>query len=466
MNTEYALLKILLQNPDQLTTLTKNGFKSVWLSNKEYAKAYDVILDRYIRFQSTPTSEELAPFNVSSEKEDVPHTLDHCVSAILEKRNKELFGLIARKAVDTLSNQGVEKAKELVLQSVSLLPKLETQERSREVSTTAESLVQDYYGRVLNRGKIIGLSTGFDDFDAHFMGFMPQWLVVIGARNGVGKTTLISEWAKHNYLAGKNIVIFSCEMSRREVEIRIHSLASRVPPRKIDLGTLDMDEQDRYIKYLQETVEVQGNGVGKLVVNDNPISLDNIALELNHLSKEMKIDGAFIDAAYRMQGEGKTDTERYGSIARGCKDLAKKYEIPFVCTVQLNRDFAKANEGKNAKSKTQGGSHYVYGSDAWNQDADVVLSMNQPEDYAPYNYIDLLTDKFRHGDGSKDFMIHMNLQLPIVRGINREIALMQIEGENAQAQAKTDNIMAEADEEYAAVAATPAPIYATMGEAS
>ena len=171
-------------------------------------------------------------------------------------------------------------------------------------------------------------------------------------------------------------------------------MATNRPPTKFLKGTLSDNEKEKFKQHLEIS---KNQPFGKLILNDNPVNMTEISDDISKINEVNPVDIIFIDSAYRMQGPGDSDTTRQAGIARAAKDLAKKYNVPVVCTVQLNRDFAKANSTDKGKEKTTSGGHFVHGTDAWNQDSDIMLVLNQPEVYKPYDYLDFILQKFRHG---------------------------------------------------------------------
>ena len=92
MNTEYSLIKLLINDPSRISELSIKGFKSSYFKKKEYAKAYNLILDRWSRFQSTPTQEDFDTIKVKiGNEEEIPHTIEHCIDVIYKDKVKEIL---------------------------------------------------------------------------------------------------------------------------------------------------------------------------------------------------------------------------------------------------------------------------------------------------------------------------------------------------------------------------------------
>ncbi|NCV96282.1 MAG: hypothetical protein EBW33_06095 [Actinobacteria bacterium] len=108
-----------------------------------------------------------------------------------------------------------------------------------------------------------GIKTGFKDLDALTNGFHPGNMIVIAARPAVGKSTLGLDIARnaaiHN---GECSVIFSLEMSRSEITMRMLSAEARVALNNIRSGSLSDDEWSKLARRMGE-------------INDAPLFIDD-----------------------------------------------------------------------------------------------------------------------------------------------------------------------------------------------
>src|SRR6266480_4656549 len=79
-------------------------------------------------------------------------------------------------------------------------------------------------------GAMVGVPTGFSDLDSLTNGLHPGQMIVIAARPAVGKSTLALDIARAASVRnGLTAVIFSLEMSRNEITMRLLAAESRVP---------------------------------------------------------------------------------------------------------------------------------------------------------------------------------------------------------------------------------------------
>ena len=89
-----------------------------------------------------------------------------------------------------------------------------------------------------------GISTGLIDLDRCISGLNNSDLIILAARPGMGKTSLALnialEAAKHS---GKNIAIFSLEMSREQLGMRLLSTECLIDNKKLLTGRLSGEEE-------------------------------------------------------------------------------------------------------------------------------------------------------------------------------------------------------------------------------
>lgn len=438
MNNEHAIVQLLLQDPHQTVDLYRKGLRTKHFKNKEYGKAYKLVHDRHITFQSIPTDEELLRLNIKKENEKIPHTFEHLLKNIFDDYNKQLLKDTLVASAQLLTTEGADVASAFFLQGVSRLIKTGSNGRNTNASELNDDIWQTYLNREMYKGQITGIPTGFHIFDNHTMGLQPQWLVTIAGRNASFKTWVLTYWALSAWKKGNTVAIFSCEMSKKELATRIYVLDANVPPTKIQHGTMDDKELNRFQRGFKLTSLPP---YGNLILNDDPLSMADVDAQCQAIQEIHPIDIIFIDSAYRMHGEGDSDVSRQRDIANQAKNLAKKYNVPVVCTVQLNRDFAKANATDKTKDRTSSGGYYIYGTDGWNQDSDIVLMINRPENYIPYNYSDFILDKFRHGQQGINYLLEINLLVPKIEQIDFETGKSRIQGTPPPSTTKGNQIM-------------------------
>jgi replicative DNA helicase len=78
-------------------------------------------------------------------------------------------------------------------------------------------------------GELLGLPSGVPGLDLMTRGYQPGEITIIGAKSGVGKTSLLIQSAIANVREGEPVLLFSLEMTRQQILRRILCAVSGVP---------------------------------------------------------------------------------------------------------------------------------------------------------------------------------------------------------------------------------------------
>lgn len=226
-----------------------------------------------------------------------------------------------------------------------------------------------------NKGKTVGLSTGFIDLDKMTSGLNNSDLIILAARPAMGKTAfslnLLLNVAK---IESKNVLFFSLEMSSSQLYQRLLAIESGVPLQKIRSGFLDDDD---WQKIGIATTKLSNT---KIFIGDLP----NVSvLEIRSLARKLKSKGELdlivIDYLQLIKGSGKNGDSRQqeiSDISRALKGLARELDIPIIALSQLSR----AVEGRLDKRPMLSD---LRESGAIEQDADIVAFLFREEYYNP-----------------------------------------------------------------------------------
>jgi len=236
----------------------------------------------------------------------------------------------------------------------------------------------DVYAQLSEAAKsessIPGLSTGLPDLDRFIMGLNKSDFILIASRPGMGKTSLALNMAMHvAKTSGKTVAIFSLEMSREQLCLRLLSGESFIDNKKLQTGRLTNADW-------QKVAAAAGiiSGVD-IRINDNP-SLT--VAEMNAQCRRIADLGLVVidylqlmqsaDAGQRYSGENRQQV--VSDISRMLKIMAKELNVPVVCLSQLSR----ANETRQNKRPLLSD---LRESGAIEQDADVVMGLYRDDYY-------------------------------------------------------------------------------------
>ncbi|MDR1590082.1 MAG: replicative DNA helicase [Oscillospiraceae bacterium] len=225
-----------------------------------------------------------------------------------------------------------------------------------------------------NAGGIPGLSTGFSDIDNYIMGLNDTDLILIASRPGMGKTSIALNIALHVAReSGKAVAVFSLEMSKEQLALRMLSSESYIDNKKLQTGRLSADEWKKL------AAAVESINRARLLINDNPsITVSAINAQCRRVDE---LGLVVIDYLQLMQSatdkgsySGETRTQVVADISRMMKIMAKELKVPVICMSQLSR----ANEGRADKRPLLSD---LRESGAIEQDADVVIGLYRDDYY-------------------------------------------------------------------------------------
>ncbi|MCH9648171.1 MAG: replicative DNA helicase [Deltaproteobacteria bacterium] len=222
---------------------------------------------------------------------------------------------------------------------------------------------------------LIGVATGFREFDRISHGLNKGNLVIVAGRPGMGKTSLALNIAHHVAMnENTGVGIFSLEMSEQELALRLLCSEADISFSKLRSGLLSDQQWQRVHDAVRRTK------TAPLYIDDSPNpSLLELTSKARRLKAEKGLGLVILDYLQLMQAGGKYENRNLeiAAISRGLKQLAKELEIPVIALSQLSR---------NPERRT--GDHRPQLADlresgAIEQDADMVCFVFREEIYYP-----------------------------------------------------------------------------------
>ncbi|HVE95427.1 MAG TPA: replicative DNA helicase [Pseudonocardiaceae bacterium] len=214
-----------------------------------------------------------------------------------------------------------------------------TERRMSEDYIALEELLQptmDEIDAIASRGGAsAGVPTGFVDLDAVTNGLHAGQMVIIAARPGIGKSTLGLDFARSCSVAhGMTSVIFSLEMSRTEIVMRLLSAEARIRLADMRSGRMSDDDWTRLARRMGEVSEAP------LFIDDSPnMTMMEIRAKARRLKQRHDLRLIVIDYMQLMTSGKKVESrqQEVSEFSRHLKLLAKELEVPVVTISQLNR---------------------------------------------------------------------------------------------------------------------------------
>ena len=247
---------------------------------------------------------------------------------------------------------------------------------------------------------ITGVSTGFVDLDRLTSGFQPADLIIVAARPGLGKTSLVVNIAQYAAIQdAKAVGIFSLEMTAQQLVTRMLCAEARVDSHKVRSGYLSKEDWNRLAKTMSKLARAQ------VFVDDTPgISIVEMRSKARRLKAEHGLDLLIVDYLQLMSGTSTGTRVRYenrqqeiSAISRSLKAMAKELQVPLIAVSQLSR----APEQRRGDHRPQLSDLRESGS--IEQDADLVLFIyredlyKKEEDLEEQGVVQLIIGKQRNG---------------------------------------------------------------------
>ncbi len=240
---------------------------------------------------------------------------------------------------------------------------------------------------------IPGLSTGLVDLDRQINGLNRSDLVLVAARPAMGKTAFalnlcLNVAKKYN----QTVAMFSLEMSREQLAMRLLSIQSMVDGMKMATGKLTEEEWNKLtmasVALSQTDIRVDDNpSITVAEMNAKCRRLDNLGLVIIDYLQLMNGSG------YGKGGDSRVNV--VSEISRSLKIMAKELNVPVICLSQLSR-------GPESRTDKRPMLSDLRESGAIEQDADEVMFLYRDDYYNPNSeekgITECIVQKNRHGE--------------------------------------------------------------------
>jgi len=216
--------------------------------------------------------------------------------------------------------------------------------------------------------------SGFAGLDEFLGGFQRSDLIIVGGRPSMGKTSLALSLARNAAVEqGACVALFSLEMAREPLVLRMLASEAEVDSRQVRLGHHTEEQEQRIMDATGRLSEAP------IYIDDTPqLRVVEMRSKTRRLYYERGVDLIIVDYLQLMQGDRRSDNrvQEVSEISRSLKGLAREINAPVLAVSQLSR----APEGR-ASHEPQLSDLRESGS--IEQDADVVVFVYRDEYYYP-----------------------------------------------------------------------------------
>ena len=230
------------------------------------------------------------------------------------------------------------------------------------------------------RGDISGVPTGFYGLDSLLTGLHEGELILVGARPSMGKTSFAINMATHAILKGKKVAVFSLEMPREQIVMRILCGDARVSMQAVRKGQLKDEEWMRLARSAAPLSK------SEMYIDDTSgITPSQLRSRCRRLMMEKGLDMIVVDYLQLMGSDHRAESRQVevSEISRSLKAIAQELKVPLVACAQLSRSNEKRGTGGLRPMLSD-----LRDSGAIEQDADVVMFLHR--------------DAYYHNQGKKD----------------------------------------------------------------
>ena len=214
--------------------------------------------------------------------------------------------------------------------------------------------------------------TGFRDLDQLTSGFQRSDLIILAGRPSMGKTAFALNIARHAAVKeGIPVAIFSLEMSKLQLGVRLLCAEARIDGQKLRAGYIKKTDW----KSLSDGADVLSRS--PIYIDDTPgVSVREMRGKARQMKLELDIGLIVVDYLQLMQGSERSDsrTQEISEISRSLKAIAKELDIPVVALSQLNRAVENRPDKRPILADLRE-------SGAIEQDADVIAFVYREEFY-------------------------------------------------------------------------------------
>lgn len=260
----------------------------------------------------------------------------------------------------------------------------------RPLSEVMQRFIGDLDARQRERGKLVGIPTGFDDLDILLGGLQKQELLVLGGRPGEGKTSLLLTII-YNLLTrfAYSIAFFSLEMGEVDLARRLVSMDTHIDSQNLRTRWLEDDQWDKVVDSVSNALA--NNQV--FIDESGDLSIASMRTRLQRHKAKHGLDLIVVDYLQLMQSEdeGKRpepEVVQLSKISRGLKKLAKHFDVPLLALASLNRASESRADKRPVLSDLRGSGSIEF-------DADVVMFISRARERTGYSIINV--EKHRNG---------------------------------------------------------------------
>lgn len=325
-----------------------------------------------------------------------------------------------------------------LIKAEEVMHKLTAQQSSADLVSGVDAM-SDFVTWLENRSKLtlnemVGVPSGFTDFDRMTGGFQPGELYILGGRPGQGKTSLLLNMILNAMSKIKgSIAIYSLEMSLRDLLMRLVSMKTAIDSRFMRMPFY-LQEED-YQKIIEATDELSNERW--FVDESGKLSIPEMRMKCKRHKMKHGLDLIIVDYLQMMDGvetQGKRQynrTEEVGEISRGLKQLAKELDVPVIAAAALSRASEQRADKRPQLSDLRE-------SGKIESDADMVFFVHRCQEEDKQNMSEIIVPKNRNGPVG-EIMLYFDAKYTRFRNLEPDYSNYYSTARQEQEEEETNN---------------------------
>ena len=385
---EQSVLGAMLLSKDAIADVVET-IRADDFYRPAHTTIYDVILDLYGRGEpadAVTVASELTKLGESS-RVGGPSYLHTLVSMVPTAANANYYARIVREQailrrlvtagtrIVHMGYSGQGEVDDVVDRAQAEVYEV-TERRTAEDYAPLSDIMQGTLNEIeaiSNRdGEMVGVPTGFSELDALTNGLHAGQLIILAARPALGKSTLGLDICRNASIKhGITSVIFSLEMARNEIVMRLLSAEAQVSLQHMRSGQMTESDWAKLANKMGVVSEAP------LFIDDSPnMTLMEIRAKCRRLKQRHNLKLVVVDYLLLMTSGKRVESrqQEVSDFSRSLKLLAKELEVPVIAISQLNRGPEQRQDKRPMLSDLRE-------SGSLEQDADMVVLLHREDFY-------------------------------------------------------------------------------------
>jgi replicative DNA helicase len=410
LEAERLVLGGVLLEFRHLYTLLEMGLRAEDFYQEAHQKIFQTIFDLYSRSQAidaVTVNNALQGQGILDRVGGAKYIAD-LIDTGYALANVEAWAQIVRdkaseRRIITVCSELMSEALDGVVDHLGFKERVErevlgaTSERRTSTFSSLGDTLQDVMNHLQStaerKSAVIGVPSGFRDLDKETMGWHPGQLVIVAARPGMGKTSLMLNVALNAALQGDiPVAVFSMEMTKLELAMRLLSMEAKVDSNRLKNASRLTDQDWRNIQRAGSVIDN-----AQIFLDDSPnLSILELKSRARRVQTQKGLGLVIVDYLQLMRGLGGSRgsynrEQEIAEISRGLKSMAKELGVPVIAASQLSREVERRENRKPQLSDLRE-------SGAIEQDADIVIFIHREKDNPELAHeADLIMSKHRSG---------------------------------------------------------------------